>query len=173
MFGNFLKQKKKKKIEKKKENEKIMKDKIIRDITTWFGQRKEEGYYEPKRVSNFWNNNYIEYEGNGYKNRNLSSVDEYLYKIESYLRNKIINLQNSDAWKIQLTIAINFISLKDNEEEHVMHSSSDNRKFTSYSEANYVIEKLFKLLRSKYEDGLEKSIKGKYFIFDSVQLIYY
>ena len=30
MFGNFLKQKKKKKIEKKKENEKIIKDKIIR-----------------------------------------------------------------------------------------------------------------------------------------------
>ena len=73
--------------EEKEEEEKIIKDKIIRDITTFFGQRNEEGYYEPKRVSNFWNNNYIEYEGNGYKNRNLSSVDEYLYKIESYFRN--------------------------------------------------------------------------------------
>ena len=72
--------------EEKEEEEKIIKDKIIRDIKTFFGQRKEEGYYEPKRVSNFWNNNYIEYEGNGYKNRNLSSVDEYLYKI-TYFRN--------------------------------------------------------------------------------------
>ena len=89
------------------------------------------------------------------------------------LTSGIINLQNSDAWKIQLTTAINFISLKDNEEEHVMHSSSDNRKFISYSEINYVIEKLFKSLRSKYKDGLEKSIKGKDFIFDSVQLTYY
>ena len=27
----------------------------------------------------------------------------------------------SDMWKNQLTIAINFISSKDNDEEHVMH----------------------------------------------------
>ena len=93
--------------------------------------------------------------------------------IKLSLTSGIINLQNSDAWKIQLTIVINFISLKDNEEEYVMHSSSDNRKFTSYSEINYVIEKLFKSLRSKYKDGLEKSIKGKDFIFGSVQLTYY
>ena len=32
----------------------------------------------------------------------------------------IIGLQNSDAWKIQLTFAINFISSKDSEEERVM-----------------------------------------------------
>ena len=38
------------------------------------------------------------------------------------LENIIINLQNSDACKIQLTIAITFISSKDSEEERVMHS---------------------------------------------------
>ena len=42
------------------------------------------------------------------KNTNLS-LDEYLNKIGPYLRNIIIDLQNSDTWKIQLTIAINFI----------------------------------------------------------------
>ena len=46
----------------------------------------------------------------------------------------IIYLQNSDTWKIQLTVAINFISSKDAEEEYVMHSNSDNIKFTSYNE---------------------------------------
>ena len=76
---------------KKKQNEKIIKDNIIRDIRILFEQGKEEDYYEPKRVSNFWNKNYIEYESNGDKNRNLS-LDEYLNKIESYLRNTIINL---------------------------------------------------------------------------------
>ena len=30
-----------------------------------------------------------------------------------------------DTWKIQLTIEINFISSKDNDEERVMHSYSD------------------------------------------------
>ena len=52
-----------------------------------------------------------------------------------------------------------------------MHLSSDNIKVTSYSEANDVIEKLFKLLRSKYQDGLGTSMKGSDFLFDSVQLM--
>ena len=80
----------------------------------------EKDYHEPKRISNFWNNNYIEYRSNGDKNRNLS-LDEYLHKIKPYLRNMIINLQNFDVWKIQLTIAITFISSKDAEDERVMH----------------------------------------------------
>ena len=73
IFGDFLKQKKKKKMEKKKQNEKIIKDKIIRDIRTLLEQEKEKDYYETiiKRVSKFWKNNYIEYESNGGKNRNL------------------------------------------------------------------------------------------------------
>ena len=33
---------------------------MIRDIRTLFEQQ-EEDYYKPERVSNFWNNNYIEY----------------------------------------------------------------------------------------------------------------
>ena len=57
--------------------------------------------------------------------------------------NIIIDLQNSDTWKIQLTIAINFFSSKDAKEEHVMHSSSGNTIFTSYNDANDVIDELF------------------------------
>ena len=53
----------------KKENEAI-KEKIIRDIRTLFKQKDD--YHEPIRVGNFWNNNYIEYESNGDRNKNLS-----------------------------------------------------------------------------------------------------
>ena len=77
--GYFLTLKKK---TKKRSNEKIIKDNIITDIRINFDQEKEEDYYEPKTVSNFWNNNYIEYETNGDKNRNLA-LGEYLNKIES------------------------------------------------------------------------------------------
>ena len=145
-----------------KEDERIIKDRKIRDIRTLFEQQ-EEDYYEPKRVSKFWNN--------GDKNRNLSP-DEYLNKIEPYLMNITIGLQNSDAWKIQLTIAINFISSKHGEEERVMHSNSCNIKFTPYSDANDVVENLFESLRSKYQDNLETLMKESNFIFDSVQLMY-
>ena len=97
IFGLFLKQ-------KKKHNERMIKNRIIRDISTLFEQAGKD-YYEPKRVSNFWNNNNIEYESNGDKNRDLS-LDEYLNKIKSYFRNIIINPQKSDAWKVQLKLQL-------------------------------------------------------------------
>ena len=52
------------------------------------------------------------------------------------------------------TIAINFSSSKDAEEERVMHSSSSNIKFTFYSNANEVIKELFESLREKYQENL-------------------
>ena len=84
------------------------------------------------------NNNHIKYKSNGDKNSNLS-LDKYLNKIKPYLTDIIINLQSSDTWKIQLTIAINFTSSKDTEEECVMHSTSDNIKFIPYNDANEVV----------------------------------
>ena len=64
------------------------------------------------------------------------------------MKNIIIDLQNSDTWKIQLKIAINLISSKDAEEERVIHSKSINTKFTSYNDANEVVDKLCESLRS-------------------------
>ena len=84
----------------------------------------------------------------------------------------MIDLQNSDTWKIQLTITINFISSKDVEEERVIHSSSDNIKFTSYNDANEVVDELFESLRSRYQGKLETSMRGSDFISDSVQMMY-
>ena len=55
---------------------------------------REELLYKFKRVNNFWNNTYIEYESDGDKNRSLW-LDEYLNKIKPYLRNIINHLQNS------------------------------------------------------------------------------
>ena len=101
------------------------------------------------------------------------SLDEYLKNIETYLRNIIISCQSSDTWKIQLTIAIKFISSKDTKEEHIMHLDSDNTKFISYNEINEVFNELFESLCSKYQENLETSIKGSDVIFDWVQLMYY
>ena len=96
---------------------------MIRDIMTLFKQ--EDDCYKPIRVGNFWNNNHIEYESSGGRNKNLS-IKEYLDKIKPYLRDIIINLQKSDTWKIQLTIVTNFISSKYVDVERVMHSKNNN-----------------------------------------------
>ena len=89
------------------------------------------------------------------------------------MRDIIIDLQSSDTWKIHLIIAINFIFSKDTEEERVMHSTSVNIKFTPYNNENEVVNELFDLLRLKYQDNLNTSMRGSDFIFDSVQLMYY
>ena len=75
--------------------------------------------------------------------------------------------------KIQLTIAINFISSKDDHEERVTHSKSDNIEFILYDNTNEVVNELFESLLSRYQIGLETSMRRSDFIFDLVQLFYY
>ena len=54
MFGQFMKERKKKKMKNKNMNDRLIKDITIREIKALFEQQeKEENYYEPKRVSNF------------------------------------------------------------------------------------------------------------------------
>ena len=62
------------------------------------------------------------------------------------MRDIIINLQKSDTWKVQLTIAINFISSKDADEEQVMHLESNNIEFMTYGNANNIVDELFESL---------------------------
>ena len=76
-------------------------------------------------------------------------------------------------WKIQLTIAINFISSKDNNEECVIHSKSDNTGFMIHDFADEVIEERFQSLLYRYQIGLETSMRGSDFTFDCVHLLYY
>ena len=54
-----------------------------------------------------------------------------------------------------------------------MHLKSDNIEFMSYDNANEVVNELFESLLLRYEIGLETSVRGSVFIFDSVQLLCY
>ena len=103
----------------------------------------------------------------GDRNKNLS-VKEYLDKIKPCLRDIIINIQEIDTWKIQLAIAINFISSKDVDKERIMHLKSDNIEFMSYDNANEIANELFKSLLSRYQISLKTSMRRSDFIFDSV-----
>ena len=66
----------------------------------------EEDYYEPIRISNDFDDNFIEYESHGNKNKTLS-IEECLDKIIPYLINMINDLKTQIGWKIQLIMAIN------------------------------------------------------------------
>ena len=66
---------------------------------------------------------------------------------------------------------MNFISSKDdNDEDHVMHSKSDNTEIMISDEADEIIRKLFGSLKNRYQNNL-KSMTGSEFVFDYVQLL--
>ena len=58
-------------------------------------------------------------------------------------------LKKSGAWKIQLTITINFIFSKDyNDKDHVSHSKSGNIEILINDVTDEIIEKLFNSLKN-------------------------
>ena len=74
---------------------------------------------------------------------NISYLNvSYLDEIKPYLKD-IYNLKNSDTWKIQLTIAINFICSKDTNEKCVIHSKSNNIEIMIYKKADEAIQELY------------------------------
>ena len=66
-------------------------------------------------------------------------------------------------WKFQSTITINFLFSKENDEESIMVSMSDNLEIMIYDKADAVIEEIFCLLLIRYEIGLEISMKDSRF----------
>ena len=66
---------------------------------------------------------------------------------------------------IQLTIAISFISSKDNDKGIVRHSKSDNIEIMINDKADEFIEERFESLLKRYQIGLETLMKGNVFVF--------
>ena len=108
-------------------------------LRIFLSMKKKKTFYKPVGVSNFWTNNYIEYESNGDRNKILS-VEEYLNKIRPYLKDVINNLKKSGTQKFQLKIANNFIYSINNDDESVMHSKSDNIEIMINGKADEVMK---------------------------------
>ena len=54
-----------------------------------------------------------------------------------------------------------------------MHTTSNNIEIKIVNETDEIVKNLFESLLQKYQEGLEKSIKGSEPVFDSVDLLYY
>ena len=105
--------------------------------------KPEEDHYKPVKIGNAFISNYVEYKSNGNKGKTLLPKN-YLYVIRPYLSDLINNHQGE--WKIQSTMARNFISSKDSDETRIIHTKNDN---------------------------IEIMTKGSELTFDSVHLLYY
>ena len=103
-----------------------------------------EDYYKPIIANSAFNNNYIQYESKGDKDKILT-ISEYLDVIRPYLVDMINDHKNQSEWKILLTVAINFISSKpDSDKTRIMHTKSNNIEIMIGSDTNGVIKELFK-----------------------------
>ena len=68
-------------------------------------------------------------------------------------------------------MAINFISSKDSDETRTMHTKSNNVEIMVDSEIDEIIKDLFESFLQKYQEGLEESMRGSEFVYDSVDVL--
>ena len=74
--------------------------------------------------------------------------------ITPYLINIINNHKTQgDEWKINLIIAINFVSSKDSDEARTMPAKSDNIEIMMGRKTDQIIEELFEFFLQRYQEG--------------------
>ena len=79
-----------------------------------------------------------------------------------YSDNTIIKHKTQSEWKIQLTMAINFISFKkDSPETRTMRTKSDNIEIMMGSETDETIEGLFESFFGKISERIRRFNKSK------------
>ena len=75
---------------------------------------------------------------------------------------------------MQLTIEVNFISLKPGSDEtRIMYTRSDNVEIMFGDDNNDIIEQLFESLLQKYGENLQNKMRGSEFEFDDDNFLYY
>ena len=84
----------------------------------------------------------MEPESNSDRNKTLS-IEVYLNRVWPYLKDIINNLKNLICGTFNQQQKRNFISSKDNNEERIMHSKSNNIEFMIYDNVDEVFEELF------------------------------
>ena len=113
----------------------------------------------------------MQYESKGGK---ILTLKEYFNLIEKYLKELIEEYKPKGEWKVQLTIEVNFISLKPGSDEiRIMYTRSDNVEIMFGDDNDDIIEQIFELLLQKYEENLQNKMRGSEFEVDVVNFFYY
>ena len=141
----------------------------MREVKDLFDLPTDENYYKPVITKSAFNKNYIPYENKGNKDKILT-INEYLDMIRPYLSDIIKDRKTQGEWKIysgntiterktqgeckiHLTVAINFISFKeDSDETHKMCTRSENIEIMMDSETEEIIEEFLKSLLQRYQE---------------------
>ena len=77
------------------------------------------------------------------------------------------------GWKIQITMAIIFISFIDKNETQVMDAKNDNVEIMNGADTSAAINKLINSFTKRYQEGIETKMKGSSYIFERNDLLEY
>ena len=150
----------------------------IRDIENLFDNDDNDDdddddndYYKLILAESSFKNNYKYYESRRNKDKKLS-VKQYLYKIMPYLsdlinENKAIE-NNSNEWKIQINMNVNFVSSNDTGETRTIFVWSDNEEIRSGNETDDIIKGLFNFFLINYQQEEMILRNGSDIVFESV-----
>ena len=150
----------------------------VRDMENLFDNDNDndDNYYKPVLVKTFFKDDYKYYESRGDKDEKLS-VKQYLYKIMPYLsdlinENKAIE-NNSNEWKIQINMHVNFVSSNDTGEIRTIFVWSDNEEIRLGNETDDIIKGLINSFLNNYQKEEIILRNGSNFVFESVDLLSY
>ena len=133
----------------------------IRDMENVFDDVDNDNYYKPMLFKSYFKENYKYYENRGNKDKKLS-VNQYPYKIMLYLSDLVNDHKaienNSNEWKIQINMHVNFVYSNDNGENCTIFVWSDNEEIRLGNETDDIIKRLVNSFLNNYqkEDNIEK-----------------
>ena len=141
-----------------------------------FDNDNDDDYHKPILVENSFKDGYKYYESRGDKDKKLS-VKQYLYKIVLYLSD-LINYHkairnNSNEWKIQINMNVNFVSSKDTAGTRTIFAWSDNEEIRSGNETDDIVKGLLNSFLNNYQKEEIVLRNGSDFVFESVDLLSY
>ena len=149
----------------------------IKELENLFGGTdNNDNYYKPVLVKTSFKDGYKYYESRGDKDKKLS-VKQYLYKIMPYLsdlinENKAIE-NNSNEWKIQINMNVNFVSSNDTGEIRTIFVWSNNEEIRLGNETDDIIKGLINSFLNNYQKEEIILRNGSNFVFESVDLLSY
>ena len=149
----------------------------LRELENLFGEINNDNSYKQVLVRSSFKNNYKQYESRGDKEQKTLSIKEYLYMIMPHLAGLINDKKNnrdeSNEWKIQLNMGVNFISSNDTEEIRTFFVRSDNEEIRFSNGTSDNINGLSESFLSNYQNE-EKILRyGGSFVIESVDSLSY
>ena len=141
-----------------------------------FDNVDDNDYYKPILLKSSFKENYKYYQSRGDKDKKIS-VRQYFDMIKPYWsdlinENKAIK-NNSNEWKLQINMHVNFVSSNDNGENRTIFVWSDNEEIRLGNKTDDIIKRLINSFLNKYQKEEIILRNGSSFVFESVDLLSY